>query len=34
LAWESRDLCPLAWTYGISFANRACLALAQLPQFK
>ena len=29
LAWESRDLCPLAWTHGISFADRACLALAR-----
>jgi len=29
LAWESRDLCPLTWTHGISFADRACLALAR-----
>ena len=29
LAWASRDLSPLAWTHGISFADRACLALAQ-----
>jgi PIN domain nuclease of toxin-antitoxin system len=29
LAWESRDLCPLAWTHGISFLDRACLALAR-----
>lgn len=29
LAWASRDLCPLAWTHGISFADRACLALAR-----
>lgn len=29
LAWESRDLCPLAWTHGISFADRACLAVAR-----
>jgi PIN domain nuclease of toxin-antitoxin system len=29
LAWESRDLCSLAWTHGISFADRACLALAR-----
>ena len=29
LAWASRDLCPLAWTNGISFADRACLALAR-----
>jgi PIN domain nuclease of toxin-antitoxin system len=29
LAWESRDLCSLAWTHGISFAGRACLALAR-----
>jgi PIN domain nuclease of toxin-antitoxin system len=29
LAWESRELCPLAWTHGISLADRACLALAR-----
>ena len=29
LAWESRDLCSLAWIHGISFADRACLALAR-----
>jgi PIN domain nuclease of toxin-antitoxin system len=29
LAWASRDLCPLAWTHGISFADRACMALAR-----
>jgi ribonuclease VapC len=29
LAWLSLDLCPLAWTHGISFADRACLALAR-----
>jgi PIN domain nuclease of toxin-antitoxin system len=29
LAWRSRDLCPLAWTLAISFADRACLALAR-----
>ena len=29
LAWASRDLCPLAWTNGISFADRACLTLAR-----
>lgn len=29
LAWESRDLCSLAWTHGISFADRACLTLAR-----
>jgi ribonuclease VapC len=29
LAWASRDLCPLAWTNGISFAARACLTLAR-----
>ena len=29
LAWESRDLCSVAWTHGISFADRARLALAR-----
>ncbi len=29
LAWASRDLCHLAWTHGISFADRACLTLAR-----
>ena len=29
LAWASRDLCPRAWTNGISFADRACLTLAR-----
>ena len=29
LAWASRDLCSLAWTHGISFAGRACMALAR-----
>ena len=29
LAWASRDLCRLAWTNGISFADRACLTLAR-----
>ena len=29
LAWASRDFCPLAWTNGISFADRACLTLAR-----
>jgi PIN domain nuclease of toxin-antitoxin system len=29
LAWESRDLCSPSWTHGISFADRACLALAR-----
>jgi ribonuclease VapC len=29
LAWASRDLCALAWTNGISFADRACLTLAR-----
>jgi PIN domain nuclease of toxin-antitoxin system len=29
LAWESRDLAPLAWTRGISLADRACLAMAR-----
>ena len=28
LAWESRDMAPLAWTRGISLAGRACLAMA------
>jgi ribonuclease VapC len=29
LAWESRDLCPLAWSHGISLADRACLSAAR-----
>jgi ribonuclease VapC len=29
LSWASRDLCPLAWTHGISLADRACLTLAR-----
>jgi PIN domain nuclease of toxin-antitoxin system len=29
LAWASRDFCPLAWTNGLSFADRACLTLAR-----
>jgi PIN domain nuclease of toxin-antitoxin system len=29
LAWESRDMAPLAWTRGISLADRACLATAR-----
>ena len=29
LAWESRDMAPLAWTHGISLADRACLAMAR-----
>lgn len=29
LAWATRELCPLAWTHGVSFADRACLALAR-----
>jgi ribonuclease VapC len=29
LAWAGRDLCHLAWTSGISFADRACLTLAR-----
>ena len=29
LAWESRDLATLAWTCGISWADRACLATAR-----
>jgi PIN domain nuclease of toxin-antitoxin system len=29
LAWASRDLCSLAWTHGVSFADRAWLALAR-----
>lgn len=29
LAWASRDLCSLAWTNGISLADRACLTLAR-----
>ena len=29
LAWASRDLCALAWTNGISLADRACLTLAR-----
>jgi PIN domain nuclease of toxin-antitoxin system len=29
MAWESRDMAPLAWTHGISFADRACLAMAR-----
>jgi hypothetical protein len=29
LAWESRDMAPLAWTRGISLADRACLGLAR-----
>ena len=29
LAWESRDLCSLAWTNGISLADRACLTTAR-----
>jgi PIN domain nuclease of toxin-antitoxin system len=29
LAWASRDLCPLAWTNGVSLADRACLTLAR-----
>jgi ribonuclease VapC len=29
LAWTSRDLCSRAWTHGVSFADRACLALAR-----
>jgi PIN domain nuclease of toxin-antitoxin system len=28
-AWASRDLCALAWTNGISFADRACMTLAR-----
>lgn len=29
LAWESLDMAPLAWTQGISLADRACLATAR-----
>lgn len=29
LAWDSVDLCPLAWTHGLSLADRACLATAR-----
>lgn len=29
LAWAGRDLCDLAWTHGISLADRACLTLAR-----
>ncbi|HEY1338917.1 MAG TPA: type II toxin-antitoxin system VapC family toxin [Bryobacteraceae bacterium] len=29
LVWESLDLSPLAWTHGLSFADRACLTLAR-----
>jgi PIN domain nuclease of toxin-antitoxin system len=29
LAWASQDLSALAWTHGVSFADRACLALAR-----
>jgi PIN domain nuclease of toxin-antitoxin system len=29
LAWESRDMAPLAWTRGMSLADRACLATAR-----
>lgn len=29
LTWAGRDLCPLAWKNGISFADRACLTLAR-----
>lgn len=29
LAGESWDMAPLAWTRGISFADRACLAMAR-----
>ena len=29
LSWASRDFCPLAWTHGISFADRSCLTLAR-----
>jgi ribonuclease VapC len=29
LAWESRDMAPLAWTHGLSLGDRACLALAR-----
>lgn len=29
LAWESRDLAPLAWTHGLSLADRACLTIAR-----
>ena len=29
LAWESRDMAPLAFTRGISLGDRACLALAR-----
>ncbi len=29
LAWESQDMAPLAWTHGISIADRACLAMAR-----
>jgi ribonuclease VapC len=29
LAWESLDMAPLAWTHGVSLADRACLALAR-----
>ncbi|MGH9414710.1 MAG: type II toxin-antitoxin system VapC family toxin [Terriglobales bacterium] len=29
LVWQSLDLSPLAWTHGLSLADRACLALAR-----
>jgi len=29
LAREASDLCPLAWTHGLSLGDRACLATAR-----
>ncbi|HET9783328.1 MAG TPA: PIN domain-containing protein [Terriglobales bacterium] len=29
LVWASLDLCPLAWTNGLSLGDRACLALSR-----
>lgn len=29
LSWAGRDLCQLAWTHGISLADRVCLTLAR-----
>ncbi|MGH9417357.1 MAG: PIN domain-containing protein [Terriglobales bacterium] len=29
LVWQGRDLCPLAWTHGLSLADRACLTTAR-----
>ena len=29
LVWASLDLCPFAWTRGLSLGDRACMALAR-----